>query len=65
MRRFLKDKKENKLRKRLVDVLYDLRNKMDSAQLESFEEGFGGELNEKDKKYLNLFRHKKLNIYFQ
>ena len=47
---FLKDKKENKLRKRLVDVLYDLRNKMDNAQLESFEEGFGGELNEKDKK---------------
>ena len=47
---FLKDKKENKLRKRLLDVLFDLRNKMDSAQLESVEEGFGGELNEKDKK---------------
>jgi len=30
--------KENKLRKRLVDVLYGLRNKMDKAQLENINE---------------------------
>ena len=47
---YIKDKKEDKLRERLVDVLRDLVNKMDKAQLESVEEGFGGELNEKDKK---------------
>ena len=35
---FLKDKKENKLRERLVDVLRDLVNKMDKAQLENINE---------------------------
>ena len=33
-----KNSKEEKLRKKLVDVLYDLRNKMDAAQLENINE---------------------------
>ena len=35
---FLKDKKENKLRERLVGVLNDLKNKMEKAQLENINE---------------------------
>ncbi len=38
---FLKDKKEDKLRKKLVDVLKDLVNKMDKAQLESINVDIG------------------------
>ena len=35
---YIKDKKEDKLRERLVDVLRDLVNKMDKAQLENINE---------------------------
>ena len=34
----MKDLKGDKLRKRLVDVLYDMRKKMDKAQLENINE---------------------------
>ena len=35
---YMKDSKGDKLRKRLVDVLYDMRSKMDKAQLENINE---------------------------
>ena len=49
---FLKDKKEDKLRKRLLDVLFDLRNKMDKAQLENINEDT----------YIGYYKNKKVKI---
>ena len=49
---FLKDTKEGKLRKKLVDVLYDLRNVMDKANLENINEDT----------YIGHYKNKKVKI---
>ena len=49
MMKFLEDKTQ-KLRKKLEQALVDVYRKIGKAQLESVEEGFGGELKGKDKK---------------
>ena len=49
---FLKDTKEDKLRKKLVDALYDLRNLMDKAQLENINEDT----------YIGHYKNKKVKV---